>query len=326
MLAARLLALPGLALVLALVPGAGHANGGESKMLAGGLYQVSLGALPAAVPLNVMHRWRLSIARPGGNPVTGARIQTSGGTIDHEHGLPTAPRVSGHLGGGRYLIDGVKFDRQGNWRLDFEIRAGAGSDRVSFAISVGTAVWAELDDAWTEDERAVLRSLWIGSLPEPPPDLSNMVADNEAAAAFGHRLFFDPRLSKNGLVACATCYIPELAFTDGRKRARGLGNTARNTPTIIGAAYSPWQFWDGRKDSLWSQALGPFENAKEHASSRDWVVGVVRRDLDYRRRYRALFGPVPEPADTKGIDRAFANLGKSIAAYERAILPAPNPA
>ena len=76
-------------------------------------------------------------------------------------------------------------------------------------------------------------------------------------------LFFDARLSASGKIACSTCHRPELYFTDGRARAQGLGATRRSAPSIVGAAYSPWQFWDGRKDSLWSQALEPIEHLDE---------------------------------------------------------------
>ena len=178
-------------------------------------------------------------------------------------------------------------------------------------------------ETWTTQERAVLRSLWIGSLPGLPPDPGNDVADDARAADFGHRLFFDTRLSANGKVACATCHDPARAFTDGRKVSHGIAATTRNAPTIIGAAYSPWLFWDGRKDSLWAQALAPFENPGEHGMTRARVVDLVRRDTDYRRRYKQLFGPLPAPADAAAATRAFSNLGKAIAAYERKLVPGP---
>ena len=97
--------------------------------------------------------------------------------------------------------------------------------------------------------------------------------------------------------------------------SRGVGSTIRNAPTVVGAAYSPWFFWDGRKDSQWSQALGPLENPVEHGMTRADVVRLVRRDADYRRRYGGIFGPVPEPDDHDGVSGAFANIGKAIAAY-----------
>jgi len=177
---------------------------------------------------------------------------------------------------------------------------------------------------WTDEELKILRSLWIGSLQPLPPDPTNRVADDARAADFGHMLFFDTRLSANSKVSCASCHLPERAFTDGRKRSEGIGRTARNAPTVIGTAYNPWFFWDGRKDSQWSQALGPLEDPLEHGMRREWIVDLVRRDPSYARRYRALFGELPAPGDAAGATRAFVNLGKAIAAYERRLLPGPS--
>jgi cytochrome c peroxidase len=104
----------------------------------------------------------------------------------------------------------------------------------------------------------------------------------------GKQLFFDTRFSGSlsppndgvsngslgvpgttGRVACDSCHQPELGGTDHRSRplatSLGASYTGRNAPTVINAAYSDvaiggWQFWDGRKDSLWSHALGPPDN------------------------------------------------------------------
>ena len=108
---------------------------------------------------------------------------------------------------------------------------------------------------WTADEVEVLRSLWLETLPALPPDPSNAVADNPIAAEFGRQLFFDTRLSSNGSISCATCHQAERRFTDGLQKAQAIGTTERHTPSIVGSAYSPWQFWDGRRDSQWAQAL-----------------------------------------------------------------------
>ena len=66
---------------------------------------------------------------------------------------------------------------------------------------------------WSEEELRLIASLSLDSLPPLPLDPSNLVADDPAAAEFGHRLFFDTRLSSNAQVACATCHKPELMFT-----------------------------------------------------------------------------------------------------------------
>jgi cytochrome c peroxidase len=172
---------------------------------------------------------------------------------------------------------------------------------------------------WTAAERAQIRSLWIKALPPLPPDASNSVADDPRAVAFGHRLFFDERLSANGAISCATCHQPIRHFTDGLPRAVALGTAARNTPSIVGTAYSPWLYWDGRRDSHWAQALVPLEAAAEHGTTRAAVAAALSEDADYRRRYESLFGPLPEWPDD--IDRVFANVGKALAAYERQLTP-----
>ena len=249
-----------------------------------GHYHATLSGLTPQPPFNKMHHWHVTLTRQNDQTVPNAAIKVAANMVDHTHALPTSPRTFKATTPGDYIIKGVKFDRQGDWQLTLSIKSKFGMDNVSFKLTVETAVWADLNDGWTEDELKVLKSLWIGSLPKPPQDPTNAFADNKAAADFGHRLFFDTRLSSDGSVACASCHIPELAFTDGRKMAVGVGQTKRNAPTIIGVAYSPWLFWDGRKDSLWSQALGPLENPLEHGTNRKEVVKIILKDPSYRQR------------------------------------------
>ena len=176
--------------------------------------------------------------------------------------------------------------------------------------------------AWTPAEIDLLRSLWIGSLPPVPADPSNAVADDPRAARLGKRLFFDTRLSANGEVACATCHQPQRMFTDGLDVAQGVERGERHTMGLAGAAYSPWMFWDGRKDSLWSQALGPLENPIEHGGNRLQFAELLTADERYRTEYEALFGVLPEPAAGEpAVTTVFANMGKTIAAYERLLVP-----
>ncbi len=178
--------------------------------------------------------------------------------------------------------------------------------------------------AWSADERRLMASLSIRNLPPLPPDPSNAVADDPAAAALGQALFFDPRPSANGMISCATCHQPIRRFTDGLPRAIALGRAARNTPSIVGTAYSTWYYWDGRRDSQWSQALSPLEDPKEHGSDRQLLFALIRDDDAYRAAYEKLFGPLPAKPDVVDIDRVFTNVGKAIAAYERRLLPGPS--
>ena len=171
--------------------------------------------------------------------------------------------------------------------------------------------------AWSDDEIAVLKSLSLSALPPLPADPSNAVADDPRAARMGQQLFNDPRLSANGMISCATCHQAIRNFTDGLPKGQALGTVARNTPSIVGTAYSPWQFWDGRRDSQWSQALAPLEDENEHGVDRDHVVRFIATDEGYREQYEALFGEI----DVEAVNESFANIGKAIAAFERTVMP-----
>lgn len=214
---------------------------------------------------------------------------------------------------------------------------------LAIGVGLGYLFWPR--PTWNEEEVAQLRSLWLGSLPALPADPSNRYSDDPAAAAFGQKLFFDTRFSSDGQVACATCHKPDLGFQDGTPLAHGVGVTNRRTMPLAGAAYSPWLFWDGRKDSLWAQALGPLESSVEHGGSRTQYVQLIAQY--YRDEYEAIFGPLPDlsglPAqagpvadpqagaaweamsseDRAAVTRVFANMGKAIAAYERRLTPGP---
>ena len=172
---------------------------------------------------------------------------------------------------------------------------------------------------WTPREVAQICSLWLGSLPELPPDPSNRVGDDPAAADFGHELFFDTRLSASGAISCASCHDPDTNFTDNL--AVPLGGGPRRTQTIVGTAYSPWFFWDGHKDSQWAQALEPLESPLEHGGTRQQLAELVTEDPDYRAQYVAIFGDPPDLSTEKGVTEVFVNIGKAIAAYERLLMP-----
>ena len=234
--------------------------------------------------------------------------------------------------------------------LAFLVTLVAAGVFIGVVITFGDWDAGDDDDSefWSASDQVAIRQLWIGLLGTPPPDPSNRVADDERAASLGHRLFFDERLSVTGTVACATCHQPEQQFSDGLERGRGVGESGRNTRSIVGSAFSPFQYWDGRRDSLWSQALSPLEDPMEHGSDRMSVVRLIATDPGYRQGYEPLFGPLPafddpvrfparaapgleggvgdawqamSAADRDLVSSVFANVGKMIAAYERLIVP-----
>jgi cytochrome c peroxidase len=214
---------------------------------------------------------------------------------------------------------------------------------------VTAAMWWVRQPSWSEEEKFKLENLWLETLPPLPPDPSNRYADDAKAAALGQQFFFDPRFSSNGQVSCSSCHRPELNFTDGLPLAQGIGSTNRKAMTIVGTAYSPWLFWDGRKDSQWAQATEPLENANEHDLDRSSVVHLLV--TNYSATYEAVFGPLPDLLDTsrfplqagpvadtrakaawqsmtsedqETINQIFTNFGKAVAAYERTLQPKPS--
>lgn len=213
--------------------------------------------------------------------------------------------------------------------------------RTIALLGFATALTGCGEPDFTETQVNVIASLSLAALPQLPPDPSNKVADDPRAAALGKMVFFDTGMSPSGQVACETCHVPERQFQDDLPLAHGIGITNRRAMPLAGTAWSPWQFWDGRKDSQWSQALGPLESAVEHGGNRAFYAR--RAASVYKREYEALFEPLPpvsslpEAASPLGTDtekaswaalapdqqdeinRIFANLGKAIAAYERTI-------
>ncbi len=110
-------------------------------------------------------------------------------------------------------------------------------------------------------------------------------------AAFGKRLFFDKRLSKNNDLSCATCHRPDKAFTDGRTKSIGTnGSTAmRNAPSLLNAAYSKSYMYDGEVKTLEQQVLVPIQDHLEMGSSMKEVLQKLSNDQEYKRLARKIF-------------------------------------
>lgn len=174
---------------------------------------------------------------------------------------------------------------------------------------------------------------------ERPDSPTNVVADNRSAAELGRHLFFDERMSSDATVACAACHDPATGWSDDRAQSLGVGEQAgeRHSMPIPAAALQEFLLWDGRADSLWSQALKAIENPKEMNFSRADTVRFVASN--YPDLYEEVFGDLPEPApippgampgteswealsaaEQDSINIAFSNIGKAIEAYERQLL------
>ncbi|MFQ5877004.1 MAG: cytochrome-c peroxidase [Acidobacteriota bacterium] len=136
---------------------------------------------------------------------------------------------------------------------------------------------------------------------------------SEARIELGRRLFFDPRLSRDGSISCATCHAPERGFSDGSRVSTGIGGQmgGRNAPTVINRLFSVEQFWDGRAADLEEQALGPIQNPIEMGNTLQGMVSALARIEAYPYLFQAAFGSPGVTAE---------RVARAIAAYERSLL------
>ncbi|WP_242346062.1 cytochrome-c peroxidase [Anaeromyxobacter terrae] len=152
-------------------------------------------------------------------------------------------------------------------------------------------------------------------LPAPPlgspADFSAVPWVTPEKVRLGRWLFYDPRLSADGTISCATCHRPEHAFSEPTAVSTGIRGQQgrRKSPPIVNAAWPvyPRYFWDGRAASLAEQAQGPLANPLEMGNTLDHVVLTVSRIPGYGPYFREAFG-----------DARFdiARVSEAIAAYE----------
>ncbi len=197
-------------------------------------------------------------------------------------------------------------------------------------------VECELLPALSATQCEQVRSLRLEAL---PPARGNAKGDDGDAALLGFKVFFDARFSANGEIRCATCHEPLMKFSDRGPVSMGLAKVTRRSPSTLNSARMKAVFWDGRADSLWSQALFALENPSEMGFSRLEVAHQLA--ASYPAQYAKVFGALPElsnaarfpakgkpgdsawdqmaPADRAAIDQVAANLGKAFEAYERKV-------
>lgn len=137
-----------------------------------------------------------------------------------------------------------------------------------------------------------------------------------AKIELGRQLYFDPRLSKDSTVSCASCHDPSMGYTAHTKTGIGIDGQAggRNSPVSFNRILSGKQFWDGRADSLEAQAVGPIANPIEMGFTHEGVVERLASMPVYAKQFERIFGSVTIDA-----------VGKAIAAFERVIVTAPSP-
>jgi cytochrome c peroxidase len=154
-----------------------------------------------------------------------------------------------------------------------------------------------------------------GALPEVPIPPDN--PQTEAKIKLGAQLYFDPRLSADNTISCATCHDPATGWANHHATDTGIKGQKgkRNSGSIINAGYLNFQFWDGRVKSLEEQALGPISNPIEMGETLENVVAKLNALPGYREQFRAVFG-----ADVNAD-----GIAKAMASFERTIVSGPAP-
>ena len=140
-------------------------------------------------------------------------------------------------------------------------------------------------------------------------------ADNpltKAKVELGKQLYFDPRLSGNDQLSCASCHDPKYGWADPKPRSLGVPGTelGRHSPTIINTAYQRFQFWDGRANSLEEQALGPIQSGVEMKMDLEVLTKKLNEIPGYRQQFQDVFGG----------EVTAERIGMAIASFERTIL------
>lgn len=141
----------------------------------------------------------------------------------------------------------------------------------------------------------------------------------QAKIDLGKLLYFDPRMSKDNTISCATCHNPYHGFTDPKATSGGVGGAlgTRSSPTVINRLFSKEQFWDGRAEDLEAQAHGPLTNPVEMGMpSHDHVVKNISLIRGYRYYFENAFG---------SNEVTMKKIAEAIAAYERTVLSGNSP-
>ncbi len=133
----------------------------------------------------------------------------------------------------------------------------------------------------------------------------------------GRYLFFDPILSHNNKISCATCHHPELGFSDGKARSEGINGSVlkRSAPSLWNVAYMKRLFWDARVSSLEEQMKGPLFSLDEMASSPEEILKKLNQSDEYKRLFKQAFHRRNEK-DSIQIDEILT----AIAAFETSLI------
>jgi cytochrome c peroxidase len=195
-----------------------------------------------------------------------------------------------------------------------------GEASLTSGVPGGGPITLEQVDAWLADPKnsVVLEPVLPLGLSQGASQITGLDTNplTRAKIELGRQLYFDPRLSADSTVSCASCHDPAQGYTAHTKTGVGIRGQmgGRNSPVSFNRILSGKQFWDGRADSLEAQAVGPIQNPIEMGFTHEGVVKRLGEIPVYKRQFEKVFGELT-------IDR----VGQAIAAFERVIVTGPSP-
>jgi cytochrome c peroxidase len=156
---------------------------------------------------------------------------------------------------------------------------------------------------------------WL--LPEEVPTPKDNPLTNDKIE-LGKALFFDPRLSGDSNMSCATCHSPMFGWSDGLPTAKGARSMVlgRASPTVINTVYNSIQMWDGRKKSLEDQAIGPMMSHQEMNMDLSKLIAFLQSNVEYSNMFKTAY-----PDEVIGEK----TLAKALASFERTVVSRTSP-
>ena len=194
---------------------------------------------------------------------------------------------------------------------------------LALSLTVAVAVADDKDGKPPELPKDTLpAALDIKHIPAGLPEKRNAPKDNplaDARVALGRRLFFDPVMSADGTVSCATCHRPDHGFASSEPIAIGIAGRkgTRNAPSLLNRAFGKTFFWDGRVASLEEQAIKPIVNEVELGNSYAVLLKKLSSDEAIVKQFATAFD-----GDVKSADKVVTkeNIGRALAAFQRTLL------
>ena len=207
------------------------------------------------------------------------------------------------------------------WVLNYELSKGIKMkiDKL-LSTTLAAALFLTLSSASDVSVAQKAKSYGLVAIPSDHAELMKLIDPNKTITPekveLGKKLYFEPRLSKSGIISCNTCHNIGLGGADGVSAAVGHQWTANphhlNSPTVYNAVFYKTQFWNGRSPHLEDQAQGPMQAAPEMAAPKSLVEERINSIPDYVEEFKKAYG--------KDVKVDFETITSTIGIFERTLV------